>query len=53
MLDSEVQSDFNSCVKIPSFQGKWGGDNTIQCHPVRAACRIKGFWNVVASMLEQ
>lgn len=53
MSDSEVESDTSSGVKIPRFHGKRGEDYTLWRHRLRAACRIKGLWNVVTSGSEQ
>lgn len=39
-------------MKVPRFHGKQGEDYTLWRHRLRAACRIKGVWNVVASTTE-
>ncbi len=47
MSDSEIESEKSSGIKIPRFHGKRGDDYGLWRLRLRAACRVKGVWNVV------
>ena len=47
MSESEVETDGTSGIKIPRFHGRRGEDYGLWRLRLRAACRVKGVWNVV------
>ena len=47
MSDSEVETNSGTGIKIPRFHGKRGDDYGLWRLRLRAACRVKGVWNVV------
>lgn len=47
MSDSDVESDMGTGIKIPRFYGRRGDDYGLWRLRLRAACRVKGVWNVV------
>jgi len=49
MSDTDVESDTTSGIKIPRFHGKRGEDYALWRLHLRAACRVKGVWSVVAT----
>ena len=49
MSDSDGESNSGTGIKIPRFHGKRGEDYGLWRLRLRAACRVKGVWNVVES----
>ena len=49
MSDSEVENDGSSGIKVPRFHIRRGEDYGLWRLRLRAACRVKGAWNVVQS----
>lgn len=49
MSESEVETDNTSGIKIPRFRGRREEDYCLWRLRLRAACRVKGVWGVVAS----
>lgn len=47
MTDTEGEYESTSGIKIPRFHGRRGEDYSLWRMRLRAACRIKGVWDVV------
>lgn len=52
MSDLEAETGSNSGIQVPRFYGRRDDDYMLWRHRLRAACRIKGVWNVVKTSEE-